>query len=122
MSGFAPASPATGPRELYVATRPSLPVAPTVIAPAAQPGEPIVPGPGPAFPAATQTSVPSAASASTSRERGSRGSPGPPSERLTTSTLSRLTHDIAASTVSSVPPVAESAFAMTSVAPGATPR
>src|SRR5205809_8111795 len=108
MSGFAPASPATGPRELYVATRPSLPVAPTVIAPDAQPGEPIVPGPGPAFPAATHTSVPSAASASTPRERGSRGSPGPPSERMITSTFSRPTHDIPASPVCAAPPLANS--------------
>src|SRR5438309_10096299 len=110
MSGFAPASPATGPRELYVATRPSLPVAPTVIAPAAQPGEPIVPGPGPAFPAATHTSVPSAASAATSRERGSRGSPGPPSGRVIASMFSRLTNDITASTVYAAQSVADSPF------------
>src|SRR5439155_2112451 len=60
--------------------------------------------------------------ASTSRDSGSRGSPGPPSERLMTSTFWRLSHESAASTVSSVPPWSESAFAITSDARGATPR
>jgi len=92
------------------------------MAPAAQPGEPMVPGVGPELPAATHTRMPSALSASTSRDSGSRGSPGPPSERFTTSTFMRLSHESAASTVSSVPPFKERAFAITSDAFGATPR
>ena len=121
-SGLCAGSPGTGPRELYSAMCRSLSVAPTVIAPAAQPGEPIVPAPGPEFPAATHTRMPSALSASTSRESGSVGSPGPPSERLITSTFWRLAQESAARTVSSVPPPIESAFATISVAFGATPR
>jgi len=93
-----------------------------VSAPRASPGEPIVPLAGPLFPAATQTMIPSAVSASTSRASGDAGEPGPPSERFMTRTSCWLAHDIAARTASSVPPAAESAFAMTSDAPGATPR
>ena len=66
--------------------------------------------------------IPSAASASTSRESGEVGEPGPPSDRFITCTCCLLAQDIAASTASSVPPAALSAFAMTSDAPGATPR
>ena len=80
-------TPGTGPRELYEVRARRLSVAPTVIAPAAVPGEPIVFAPGPEFPAATHTRMPSAHSASTSRESGSFGSPGPPSERFMTSTF-----------------------------------
>src|SRR2546425_9861249 len=99
-----------------------LSVAPTVIAPAAQPGDPIVPGPGPEFPAATHTRMPSAVSASTSRDKGSVGPPAPPSERLLTSTFWRLAQESAPRTGSSVPPPIESALAITRVALGATPR
>ena len=98
-TGAAPSIAALAPN-----TRPFL-VAPTVIAEGAVPGEPIVFGSGPSFPAATTTTMPSAAalsSASTSMSSSKRVASREPRLRLITSIPSATASSMALRTAASV--------------------
>src|SRR5438552_10992770 len=101
-------------------------VAPTVIACTAEPGEVIVPGRSPPFPAAAMTIFPFVTTAaSTACDNASRPSEGTSDPRLSeiTSTLGRLAHHWIPRTPSesSPEPVASRTFAAERAAAGATP-
>ena len=90
-----------GPRELKLAMPSKASTAPTVIAPRALPGLPIV-WPPPELPAAMAKTTPAAVALSTAMQSGSSGLPPPPRLRFATSTRSLVLPSPFGSTVRSI--------------------
>ncbi len=124
-SGLTASSPGRGPRPEKSARESSRSTAPTVRAASAAAGDPIVPWPGPALPAATTNSAPEAAESSFSvRLIGSVPSLGAsePSDMLTTSAPRATAHSMPSMTWDSVPkPSSPRTLPISRSAPGATP-